>query len=54
MATAVKVEASPRRQREPFPARRPTDYNFFLIYVLLIWLAAAMGGKPPLAGRNFC
>jgi hypothetical protein len=46
MATAVTVEASPRRQREPFLARRPTDHNFFLIYVLLIWLAVLAGFGP--------
>jgi hypothetical protein len=46
MATAVTVDASSRRQRERFPARRPTDYNFFLIYVLLIWLAVLAGFGP--------
>lgn len=46
MATAVTVETSSRLQREPFPARRPTDYNFFLIYVLLIWLAVLAGFGP--------
>lgn len=46
MATAVRVEGGPRRPREPFPARRPTDYNFFLIYVLLIWLAVLAGFGP--------
>lgn len=45
MATAVPVEANPRR-REPFPARRPSDSNFFLAYVLLIWLAVFAGFGP--------
>ena len=45
MATAVTVEARPRI-REPFAARRPSDYNFFLIYVLLIWFAV-LGGFGP-------
>lgn len=45
MATVVTFEATPRR-REPFPRRHPADYNFFLTYVLLIWLAVFAGFGP--------
>lgn len=45
MATAVTAEGSPRRS-EPFPGRRPTDYDFFLSYVVLIWLAVLAGFGP--------
>jgi hypothetical protein len=45
MATAATVQARPRTS-EPFPARCPSDYNFFLVYVLLIWLAVFAGFGP--------
>jgi hypothetical protein len=42
MAT-IAAASRPPRKREPFPARCPTDYNFFLLYVVLIWLAVLAG-----------
>jgi hypothetical protein len=46
MATTIAVGPTPPRRRTPFPARRPTDYNFFLAYVVLIWLAVLAGFVP--------
>ena len=44
MATTA-IEISPQ-VREPFPARRPTDQDFFLAYVAVIW-CAVLGGFVP-------
>lgn len=41
--TAIEI---PPQVREPFPARRPTDYDFFLAYVAVIWLAVLVGFVP--------
>jgi hypothetical protein len=46
LATSITAPASPQRPRKPFPARHPGDYNFFLVYVLLIWLFV-LGGFVP-------
>ena len=46
MATTMAGRPTPPPRREPFPARRPTDYNFFLTYVVLIWLAVLAGFVP--------
>jgi uncharacterized membrane protein len=45
MTTTVTLEGSSQR-REPFPAHRVSDFNFFLVYVLLIWLAVVAGFGP--------
>lgn len=44
--TSIATAASSPRAREPFPARRPSDYDFFLVYVVLIWLAVLAGFGP--------
>lgn len=46
MATAITAEVKSPQPHKPFPARRPTDYNFFLSYVVLIWLAVLAGFVP--------
>lgn len=46
MATAGTIEAAPPLGQNPFPVRRPTDYDFFLAYVALIWLAVIAGFVP--------
>lgn len=46
MATSITAAAPPRRPRKPFSARHPADHNFFLTYVLLIWLAVLAGFVP--------
>lgn len=46
MATTIATPPTSPRRREPFPAHRPTDHNFFLTYVLLIWLAVFAGFVP--------
>jgi len=46
MATSITATATPPRVREPFPARLPTDYDFFLTYVVAIWLAVIAGFVP--------
>lgn len=50
MAT-VAAAPTPPRKREPFPARRPGDGNFFLLYVALIWLAVLAGFGPEMVRR---
>lgn len=46
MAASIAATATARRTREPFPARRPSDHDFFLVYVVLIWLAVLAGFVP--------
>lgn len=46
MATSIRGAAGAERGRKPFPARHPSDYNFILTYVVLIWLAV-LGGFIP-------
>ena len=46
MVTSITATAIPPRAREPFPARRPSDHDFFLVYVALIWLAVLAGFVP--------
>lgn len=46
MATAVSVEKTRSPRGDPFPLRRPSDYDFFLTYVFLIWLAVFAGFVP--------
>lgn len=50
MAT-VAAAPTPPRKRAPFPARRPADGNFFLLYVALIWLAVLAGFAPEMIRR---
>lgn len=50
MAT-VAAAPTPPRKREPFPARRPGDGSFFLLYVALIWLAVLAGFGPEMVRR---
>jgi hypothetical protein len=42
MATVAVAPTPPRNQR-PFPVHRAADGNFFLLYVVLIWLAVLAG-----------
>lgn len=46
MATSITVAATPPRPRKPFAGDHPADRNFFLTYVLLIWLAVLAGFVP--------
>lgn len=46
MATAVSVEETRSPSGDPFPLRRPSDYDFFLTYVVLIWMAVLAGFVP--------
>jgi hypothetical protein len=50
MATLAAAPTPPRK-RGPFPGRRPSDYNFFLLYVILIWLAVLAGFGPEILKR---
>jgi len=45
MAT-IAAAPTPPRNREPFPVRRPTDANFFLVYLILVWLGVLAGFGP--------
>ncbi len=45
MATIAATPPPPRKQ-QPFPPHRPGDRNFFLLYVLVIWLAVFAGFGP--------
>lgn len=46
MAISITAAGRPARVREPFPTRRPSDHDFFLVYVVLIWLAVLAGFVP--------
>jgi hypothetical protein len=46
MATSITATAIPPRPRKPFAGGHPADRNFFLTYVLLIWLAVLAGFIP--------
>jgi uncharacterized membrane protein YozB (DUF420 family) len=46
MATSITAEALRERPQRPFPVRQPSDYKFFLTYVVLIWLAVLAGFIP--------
>ena len=46
MATTIAAAAPPPPGRQPFAAHRPTDGNFFALYVALIWLAVLAGFVP--------
>jgi hypothetical protein len=46
MATSITTAARLPRDRKPFPVRHPSDRNFFLTYVVLIWLAVIAGFVP--------
>ena len=46
MATAVSVEETRSPRGDPFPLRCPSDYDFFLTYVVLIWIAVLAGFVP--------
>ena len=48
MATSITTAASPRQPHHPFSSREPGDYNFFLTYIVLIWLAVLGGFIPRL------
>jgi hypothetical protein len=48
MATAIPARANPLPRPKTFPVRVPTDRNFFLVYVGLIWLAVLAGFGPEL------
>lgn len=50
MAT-VAAAPTPPRKRQPFPARRAADSNFFLLYVVLIWVAVLGGFGPEMIRR---
>jgi len=43
--TRTTAEILPR-PLTPFPARHPSDHNFFLAYVALIWFAVLAGFVP--------
>lgn len=48
---SLAAPPTPPRKRKPFPARRAADYNFFLFYVILIWLAVLAGFGPEMVRR---
>ena len=46
MATSITAAGRPTQSPKPFGRRHPADYNFFLTYVVLIWLAVLAGFVP--------
>jgi hypothetical protein len=46
MATSITAAGRLTQSFKPFGRRHPADYNFFLTYVVLIWLAVLAGFVP--------
>lgn len=46
MAISITAATTGAPSRRAFPVRRPSDDNFFLLYVVLIWLAVLAGFVP--------